>query len=52
MNKYQKVLIILLIISIIAGGLSLWVSAYNLEINDKSEAAYDRVYDAIINYDK
>lgn len=52
MNKYQKLLSLLLALSIIAGGIALWASAYTHEINDKSEASYDRVYDAITTYGK
>lgn len=52
MNKYQKLLSLLLALSIIVGGVAFWASAYTHEINDKSEASYDRVYDAITTYGK
>ena len=52
MNKCQKLLSLLLALSIIAGGVALWASAYTHEINNKSEASYDRVYDAITTYGK
>lgn len=52
MHKYQKLLAILLALSIVAGGIALWASAYTNEINNKSEASYDRVYDAITTYGK
>lgn len=52
MHKYQKLLAILLALSIIAGGIALWASEYTHEINEKSEASYDRVYDAITTYGK
>ena len=52
MHKYQKLLAILLALSIIAGGIALWASEYTHEINEKSEASYDRVYDAITTHGK
>lgn len=52
MKNYQKILAMLLALSIIAGGIALWASAYTHEISEKSEASYDRVYDAITIYGK
>ena len=52
MNKCQKLLSLLLALSIIAGGVALWASAYTHEINNKSEDSYDRIYDDIATYGK
>ena len=52
MNSLQKILLVLLCVAILLGGLTMWVSEYSAEINMKPEAAYDRVYDRVMNYDK
>lgn len=52
MNKQNKLLVILVIISIIAGGFALYTSAYIEEISNNVDMAYDNVYDSIMDYGK